>query len=66
MIQSVVQLPLVTATFHRYSVWHMSRSCQHHREMTEALRVQDGAWASAVMRAHVLAAKSALVRLPRP
>jgi len=66
MIQSVVQLPLVVATFHRYSVWHMGRSCQHHREMTEAFRAGDGAWAGAVMRAHVLAASSALLRLPHP
>ncbi|HEX4830406.1 MAG TPA: GntR family transcriptional regulator [Trebonia sp.] len=62
MIQSVVQLPLVSATFHRYRAPDMQRSANQHRELIEALRVGDGQWAGAVMRAHVLAAKATLVK----
>lgn len=62
MIQSVVQLPLVAAAFHRYRGPDMQRSANQHRELIEALRVRDGLWAGAVMRAHVLAAKATLIR----
>jgi DNA-binding GntR family transcriptional regulator len=62
MIQSVVQLPLVAVTFHRYRDPDLARSAAQHRELIEALRVKDGLWAGAVMRAHVLAAKATLIK----
>jgi DNA-binding FadR family transcriptional regulator len=58
----VVQLPLVAVTFHRYRDPDMARSATQHRELIEALRVRDGLWAGAVMRAHVLAAKATLIK----
>ena len=62
MLRAVVQLPLVLRTFHRYSPADLARSCAHHRELLDALRAGDGAWARSVMRSHVLAAKTVLLR----
>ncbi|MFA1545303.1 GntR family transcriptional regulator [Actinomadura chokoriensis] len=62
MLNAVVQLPLVTRTFHRYSPDDLARSAAHHRELAAALRAADGTWAESVMRAHVLAAKAVLLR----
>jgi DNA-binding GntR family transcriptional regulator len=62
MLNAVVQLPLVVRTFHRYSAEDLARSGAHHRDLAAALRNRDGAWAESVMRAHVLAAKSVLLR----
>lgn len=62
MLRAVVQLPLVLRTFHRYSPADLARSCAHHRELLDALRAGDGAWARSVMCSHVLAAKAVLLR----
>lgn len=62
MIHSVVRVPLVVTTFHRYEARDMARSAKHHREIVEAMRAQDGVWAGSVLRAHVLAAKSTLLQ----
>ncbi len=60
MIHGVAQLPLVRATFHRYSREDLERSRHHHREMVAAFRAGDGDWAAAVTKAHVLAARASL------
>lgn len=62
MLNAVVQLPLVLGTFQRYSQADLRRSAAHHRELVDALRAGDETWASAVMRSHVAAAKSVLLR----
>ncbi|MBB4930451.1 DNA-binding GntR family transcriptional regulator [Lipingzhangella halophila] len=62
MLNSVVQLPLVVRTFHRYSPEDLMRSGAHHRELVAALRAGDAMWAESVMRSHVLAAKTVLLR----
>ncbi|WP_245976380.1 GntR family transcriptional regulator [Amycolatopsis palatopharyngis] len=62
MLNAVVQLPLVVRTFHRYSLDDLARSAAHHRDLVAALRIGDRAWAESVMRSHVLAAKSVLLR----
>lgn len=61
MIHGVAQLPLVRATFHRYSREDLERSRNHHREILAAFRVGDRDWVAAIMRAHVLAARASLM-----
>jgi DNA-binding GntR family transcriptional regulator len=39
----------------------LARSHAHHREIVDALRAGDGAWAESVMRSHVLAARAVLL-----
>lgn len=57
LVSSLVHVPVVMQTFKNYSEAALERSLRHHREVVEALSVRDGEWASAVMRAHVLAAR---------
>ncbi|WP_329240253.1 GntR family transcriptional regulator [Actinoallomurus sp. NBC_01490] len=62
LLNAVVQVPLVVRTFHRYEAADLARSCAHHRELVAAFRAGDGLWAQSVMRSHVLAAKTVLLR----
>lgn len=59
-VASVVQLPLVMTTFHRYSPQQIARSLGHHREIVEALTIGDAAWAQSVMCSHIRAARAVL------
>jgi DNA-binding GntR family transcriptional regulator len=61
LLHQVVQVPLVHRTFHRYSPEALKRSFDHHRELIAALEARDGAWAQAVMRSHVYAARAVLL-----
>ena len=58
---SYIDYPVMLGTFHRYSETAMRRGRQHHRELIEAFRSRDGAWAEAVMRCHILAARNAVI-----
>jgi DNA-binding GntR family transcriptional regulator len=60
-LDGLVQLPLVMRTYRRYTPAALARSHSHHREIVDALRAGDGAWAESVMRSHVLAARSVLL-----
>lgn len=60
-LAGLVQLPLVMRTYQRYTPAALARSHAHHRELIDALRAGDGAWAESVMRSHVLAARSVLL-----
>lgn len=62
MLGAVIALPLVMRTFHRYTPTDLARSHAHHRDLVAALRAGDPVWAGSVMRAHVRAAKSVLLR----
>lgn len=66
MLGSVIQLPLVMRTFHRYAPADLARSHAHHRDLVAALRARDGTWADSVMRAHVRAAKHVLLQSLAP
>ena len=55
-------MPLVLRTYRRYTPEALARSHAHHHEIVDALRAGDGAWAESVMRSHVLAARSVLLR----
>lgn len=61
LLETVIVLPLVHHTFHRYTPAALQRSMHHHRELLAALEAADGAWASTVMRTHVLAARAVLL-----
>jgi DNA-binding GntR family transcriptional regulator len=61
LLGTVIVLPLVHRTFHRYTPAALRRSMHHHRELLAALEAGDGAWASTVMRTHVLAARAVLL-----
>lgn len=56
-----VELPIVHRTFERYRPEDLRRSLNHHRELVDAMEARDGQWASAVMYAHVLAAKHVML-----
>ena len=64
LLSSLMVMPLVRHTFDRYSPDQLARSFSHHRELVAAIEARDGAWAEAVMHAHVTAARSSLVRNP--
>lgn len=61
MLGTVIRLPLVMRTFHRYAPGDLARSHAHHRDLVAALRAGDEVWADSVMRAHVRAAKHVLI-----
>ena len=56
-----IEFPIVHRTFQRYRQADLRRSLNHHRELIDAFEARDGEWASAVMRAHVLAAKHVIL-----
>lgn len=61
LLGSVIVMPLVHRTFHRYTTAALARSMHHHRELLAAFDAADGAWAATVMRTHVLAARAVLL-----
>jgi DNA-binding GntR family transcriptional regulator len=61
-LTAVVQVPLVLHTYQRYTPEALARSHAHHHEIVDALRAGDGTWAESVMRSHILAARTVLLR----
>lgn len=61
LMGQLVELPIVLRTFNCYDEEGLRRSLGHHRELVAAFAARDPAWAEAVMRSHVLAAKHALL-----
>lgn len=61
LLETVIVMPIVHRTFHRYTPAALARSMHHHRELLAALELGDGAWAATVMRTHVLAARAVLL-----
>ena len=57
IIEGLWVLPLVARKFALFDRASLEQSISHHREITRALRAHDGDWASAIMRAHILAAR---------
>ena len=51
---------MVHWTYRSFSIADMRRSTAHHFEMVEAIAAGDGAWARAVMTAHIAAARRAV------
>jgi DNA-binding GntR family transcriptional regulator len=61
LLDTVIVVPLVHRTFHRYTPAALRRSMHHHRELLAAFEAADSEWAATVMRTHVLAARAALL-----
>ncbi|MGH3280007.1 MAG: GntR family transcriptional regulator [Trebonia sp.] len=59
---SLLHVPVVSRTYRRYSPARMRQSIEQHRDLVEALRAGDPAWAESVMRVHILSARPALLR----
>ena len=57
--------PLVLQTFRDYEHDELVRSAHHHLEMVEAIKAGDGDWASSVMHAHVMSARTMFRRKHR-
>jgi DNA-binding GntR family transcriptional regulator len=57
VIEGLWVLPLVAQKFALFDRASLEQSVNHHREIIRALRAGDGDWASAIMRAHILAAR---------
>jgi DNA-binding GntR family transcriptional regulator len=60
MLPGLMVTPLVRETFRHYRHEELARSMSQHRELVSALERGDGAWAKAVMCAHLYAAKASL------
>lgn len=65
LMGQLVELPIVLRTFNCYSEDQLRRSLGHHIELVAAFEARDPVWAEAVMKAHVLSAKHALVAAQR-
>lgn len=61
-LQHVITTALVHGAFLAYSPAELARSFGHHRELVDALRARDGAWAESVMVAHIRAAHTVVQR----
>ncbi len=61
MLASAIEVPIVQQTFRRYTSQQLARSFGHHRELIDALRVHDSAWAKSVMASHIHSAKHSLL-----
>ena len=56
-LRPIIDLPLVLiARYQSFSRHELERTCRQHRDLIDALRAHDSAWAGALMRAHVLSA----------
>ena len=64
IISWLVDIPIMLRTLDRYSDENLRRSCAHHHELVAALRARDGNWAAAIMRTHLLAARTAYLGPP--
>jgi DNA-binding GntR family transcriptional regulator len=61
MLTNAIEAPVVQQTFRRYSLTQLQRSFHHHRELIDAFRVGDSAWAHAAMSCHVRAGRFAML-----
>jgi DNA-binding GntR family transcriptional regulator len=61
MLTNSIEAPVVQQTFSRYSAAQLQRSFQHHRELVDAFRARDSAWARDAMSCHVRAARFAML-----
>lgn len=61
LVASIVEIPLTHRTIGAYSVRQLENSWAEHRSITEAFRLQDGEWAAAIMRSHILTGRSITV-----
>ena len=61
MLSNAIEVPIVQQTFRRYNAMQLARSFGHHRELIEAFRAHDDAWAKCAMGSHIHSAKQTLI-----
>jgi DNA-binding GntR family transcriptional regulator len=61
MLAGAIEAPIIHKTFRSYSERELRRSIHHHRELIDAFRAHDGAWARSIMSSHIYAAKNSLL-----
>jgi DNA-binding GntR family transcriptional regulator len=64
-VRGLTDAVLVYRTFRHYTPERLMASKFYHDEIVAALRARDGAWASAIIRAHILAARPTIQSLVR-
>ncbi|WP_019926291.1 GntR family transcriptional regulator [Nocardia sp. BMG111209] len=60
-LRGIIDIPLISRTFHKYAPERIRISAAQHLELVAAIRARDGDWADALMQAHILAARSVMV-----
>ncbi len=63
-LRTVTHAAVVRRNFHDYDGASLARSLEHHLEMVAATRAGDGAWAVAIMRAHLHNARATMLGNP--
>lgn len=58
LLENIVPNSVIRRNLISYSLEHLRRSMQHHRELIDALQASNGDWAENIMRAHLLAARN--------
>ena len=61
MLANAIEVPIVQQTFRRYNSPQLARGVSHHRELVDAFRAHDSAWARCVMGSHIHSAKQTLL-----
>ena len=57
LCETLANLGFVFRSFSRFSTPQIERSLQHHRDLVRAIETGNSDWASALMKAHILAAR---------
>lgn len=57
LLLRLVAQPVVARTVMAYTRQDIKRKNEHHREIVEAIRAKDSAWARSIMSSHILAAR---------
>ncbi|MEQ8859746.1 MAG: GntR family transcriptional regulator [Pseudomonadales bacterium] len=60
MLGRLVEQALMAHTAQQFSLARVAQSHHHHQELLRALEARDDAWAEAIMRSHIRAARQAL------
>lgn len=58
VLAQVIDTPLLSRTFHRYSEQDLNRSTSHHKEIVAALRAGAAGWARSAMQTTLLAGRA--------
>lgn len=65
LLAQMKEVPLIKWTFRNYSETDRERSVQQHLDIVDALENGDADWAQAVMKAHILGARAAVLEALR-
>lgn len=60
MLGHLVEQALMAHTAQKFSIARVAQSHHHHQELLRAMQARDAAWAEAIMRSHIRAARQAL------